>query len=46
MALRLEVERANRGALRLYERAGFEAHERDLMTLWLDPGRRSRGERV
>jgi GNAT superfamily N-acetyltransferase len=46
MALRLEVERANRGARRLYERVGFEAHERDLMTLWLDPGRRGRGETV
>jgi GNAT superfamily N-acetyltransferase len=46
MALRLEVGRANRGARRLYERVGFEAHERDLMTLWLDPGRRGRGETV
>jgi GNAT superfamily N-acetyltransferase len=44
MALRLEVERANRGARSLYERVGFEVHERDLMTLWLDPGRRGRGE--
>jgi GNAT superfamily N-acetyltransferase len=34
-ALRLEVARTNQGARRLYEKAGFEAHDRDLMTLWL-----------
>jgi ribosomal protein S18 acetylase RimI-like enzyme len=31
-AVRLEVERANDGARRLYERLGFAAHDRDLMT--------------
>lgn len=36
-ALRLEVARMNQGARRLYERAGFAAHDRDLMTLWLQP---------
>jgi GNAT superfamily N-acetyltransferase len=35
-ALRLEVERANRGARNLYTRMGFELHDRDLMTLWID----------
>lgn len=34
-AVRLEVERANARACDLYRRAGFEAHDRDLMTLWL-----------
>jgi len=34
-ALRLEVERKNRGARELYTRLGFETHDRDLMTLWL-----------
>ena len=34
-AIRLEVERANARACDLYRRAGFEAHDRDLMTLWL-----------
>jgi GNAT superfamily N-acetyltransferase len=34
-AVRLEVERTNRGARQLYRKAGFEAHDRDLMTLWL-----------
>lgn len=37
-AVRLEVERTNRGARELYRRAGFETHDRDLMTLWLDRG--------
>jgi GNAT superfamily N-acetyltransferase len=40
-ALRLEVERENGVAWRLYRKAGFETHDRDLMTLWLDPARRS-----
>jgi len=35
-ALRLEVARANRGARDLYAKMGFELHDRDLMTLWLD----------
>ena len=34
-ALRLEVERKNRGARDLYTKMGFEMHDRDLMTLWL-----------
>ena len=34
-AVRLELERANARACDLYRRAGFEAHDRDLMTLWL-----------
>lgn len=34
-AVRLEVERTNARACDLYRRAGFEAHDRDLMTLWL-----------
>lgn len=34
-ALRLEVHRENRRALALYERNGFEAHDRYLMTKWL-----------
>jgi GNAT superfamily N-acetyltransferase len=34
-ALRLEVARDNQHALRIYERAGFIAHNRDLMTKWL-----------
>jgi ribosomal protein S18 acetylase RimI-like enzyme len=37
-AVRLEVERANEAACGLYRRAGFVAHDRDLMTLWLDGG--------
>ena len=31
-ALRLEVERGNRRAIGLYQRQGFGAHDRDLMT--------------
>lgn len=38
-ALRLEVERTNRGARDLYAKMGFELHERDLMTLWIPPRR-------
>lgn len=34
-ALRLEVGRANPRAVALYQRSGFEAHDRDLMTKWL-----------
>jgi ribosomal protein S18 acetylase RimI-like enzyme len=34
-ALRLEVHQENRRALALYERSGFEAHDRYLMTKWL-----------
>ncbi|PYQ58950.1 MAG: GNAT family N-acetyltransferase [Acidobacteria bacterium] len=34
-ALRLEVHHENRRALALYERNGFEAHDRYLMTKWL-----------
>jgi ribosomal protein S18 acetylase RimI-like enzyme len=34
-ALRLEVHHENRRALALYERNGYEAHERYLMTKWL-----------
>jgi GNAT superfamily N-acetyltransferase len=34
-ALRLEVAHANARALRLYQRAGFVSHERDLMTKWI-----------
>jgi len=34
-ALRLEVERTNRGARDLYAKTGFELHDRDLMTLWI-----------
>jgi ribosomal protein S18 acetylase RimI-like enzyme len=34
-ALRLEVHQENRRALALYERNGFEAHDRYLMTKWL-----------
>jgi ribosomal protein S18 acetylase RimI-like enzyme len=37
-AVRLEVERTNLAACGLYRKAGFEAHDRDLMTLWLDGG--------
>jgi len=35
-AIRLEVDRSNAGARRLYERSGFARHDRDLMTKWLD----------
>lgn len=34
-AIRLEVERFNLAAERLYRRFGFEAHDRNLMTKWL-----------
>ena len=34
-ALRLEVGRRNLRALGLYQRAGFELHDRHLMTKWL-----------
>jgi ribosomal protein S18 acetylase RimI-like enzyme len=34
-ALRLEVHHENRRALALYERNGYEAHDRHLMTKWL-----------
>jgi GNAT superfamily N-acetyltransferase len=34
-AIRLEVEHANLRALELYQRQGFKAHERHLMTKWL-----------
>jgi GNAT superfamily N-acetyltransferase len=34
-AIRLEVSRTNR-ARDLYRRVGYEAHDRDLMTLWLE----------
>jgi GNAT superfamily N-acetyltransferase len=40
MAVRLEVGRTNRMAQGLYQKVGYETHDRDLMTLWLDPGRR------
>ena len=35
-AMRLEVERSNLGAERLYRRLGFEPHDRHLMTKWLN----------
>jgi ribosomal protein S18 acetylase RimI-like enzyme len=38
-AIRLEVDRSNAGARRLYERSGFARHDRDLMTKWLDDER-------
>lgn len=34
-ALRLEVSHDNLGALRLYQRAGFDVHDRHLMTKWI-----------
>ncbi|MCA1818614.1 MAG: N-acetyltransferase family protein [Thermoplasmatota archaeon] len=37
-ALHLEVDHANAAARRLYERTGYKAHERHLMTRWLGPG--------
>jgi ribosomal protein S18 acetylase RimI-like enzyme len=37
-ALRLEVERDNTRAGRLYDATGFRRHQRDLMTKWLDGG--------
>ncbi len=36
--LRLEVERSNRRARRVYERAGFFLHDRDIMTKPLEEG--------
>jgi GNAT superfamily N-acetyltransferase len=35
-ALHLEVERANAAAHELYRRSGFVAHDRHLMTKWID----------
>jgi ribosomal protein S18 acetylase RimI-like enzyme len=35
-ALRLEVAWQNDGAQRLYRRQGFDAHDRHIMTRWLD----------
>jgi ribosomal protein S18 acetylase RimI-like enzyme len=35
-ALHLEVDRANDGAKRLYHRAGYEDHDRYLLTKWLE----------
>lgn len=35
-ALRLEVEHRNTAAQAFYRRLGFHAHERDLMTRWID----------
>jgi GNAT superfamily N-acetyltransferase len=35
-ALHLEVERHNAAARRLYRRAGFAEHDRDLLTRWID----------
>jgi len=35
-ALRLEVQRDNARAQALYRKAGFVAHDRDLMTCWVD----------
>jgi len=37
-AIRLEVDRTNVGAERLYRRLGFETHNRNLMTKWLHRG--------
>ena len=34
--LHLEVEHHRDAALALYRRVGFENHDRDLMTKWLD----------
>ena len=34
-ALRLEVDRANPRVRAFYQRAGFQPHDRDLMTKWL-----------
>ncbi|WP_156087902.1 hypothetical protein [Lysobacter sp. Root667] len=36
LALRLEVNDDNERARGIYERAGYRAHPRRLMTLWLD----------
>lgn len=42
-ALRLEVAWGNDGAQRLYRRLRFEAHDRHIMTRWLDGGERGMG---
>ena len=42
-ALHLEVAWDNDGAQRLYRRLGFEAHDRHVMTRWLDGGERGMG---
>lgn len=36
-ALRLEVERRNTGARTFYGIVGFQDHDRDLLTKWIDP---------
>jgi len=36
-ALHLEVDRGNERARRLYHRAGYEDHDRYLLTRWLEP---------
>ncbi|HKV61161.1 MAG TPA: GNAT family N-acetyltransferase [Candidatus Acidoferrum sp.] len=35
-AVHLEVDQGNDGAFELYQRAGYEAHDRFLMTKWLN----------
>lgn len=35
-ALRLEVQRDNARAMALYRQSGFAAHDRDLMTVWVE----------
>ena len=42
-ALRLEVAWQNDGAQRLYRRLGFDAHDRHIMTRWLDGERQGAG---
>jgi ribosomal protein S18 acetylase RimI-like enzyme len=42
-ALRLEVDWENDAAQRLYRRLGFHAHDRHIMTRWLDRGERGMG---
>lgn len=37
-ALHLEVEPHNTAALRLYQQVGFQDHQRQLMTRWIDQG--------
>jgi ribosomal protein S18 acetylase RimI-like enzyme len=37
-AVHLEVDRGNDPAFELYRRAGYEDHDRFLMTKWLNPG--------
>ncbi|MDX1516984.1 MAG: GNAT family N-acetyltransferase [Woeseiaceae bacterium] len=39
-AMHLEVETHRQAAMKLYEQAGFETHDRVLMTRFLDEGRR------